>query len=214
MQATVIPQYRIKPGRLGDAREMFAEGTQLVLKHGASDVRFRRFVLGGPIVGVHQALIAFDSMEAFGNYWESINADETFTDFAARLNDPDSPVVALGMIQTTNIADFGSGATGDVALVRRWKVHPGRLDGFLALAEEAAAAGHEQDIRVLVRRITVGDLAGQFITAGFADDMPTLGAYMDRLESDRDLQRIQARAFGPDSPAELLGMAISVGVPI
>ncbi len=215
MTITIIPQHRVVPGKLGAAIELFAEGKHLALKHGASDVHVRRFVVGGQIAGVHQAMISFDSMSAYGDYAASINADPAFQQFVARITAADSPLPGISMLQTSTLARFGSDVFGDVALVRRWQVQPGRMDEFLSLVEEVVRASNEPNLHVAVSRINLGgELSGQVVTAGALNSMASLGAYMDRLEHDAELLRLQAQAFGSDSPARLLGMAISVEVPV
>ncbi|MEZ4521359.1 MAG: hypothetical protein R3A46_06930 [Thermomicrobiales bacterium] len=213
MKVTIIPQYRLKPGGLEAARKLFAEGKDLILKHGASNVRIRRWVIGGDIAGIYQASIDFDSMEAFGDYWSSTAGDPDFGDFLSRLRASDSPLEPIGTLQASHIAHYGAEETGDVALVRLWKVEPGRLEEFLGLVQEVIAASNEPGMSVLVQRITVGgNLSGQIVTIGFVESMSKLGAYMDRLENDAELQRLQAQVFGPGGPAQLEAMAISTGL--
>ena len=215
MSVTAIAQYRPGPGGPEKARELYAEGKSLLLKNGANAVHFRRFVAGGEFAGIQQVMVDYDSMEAWGEASAKLNADADFQDLLGRVNAPGSPLQFIGLLITQEVATFGDATPGPAALVRLWDVQPGRLDEFLSLVEEVMKVSAGAGLGVAVRRLTIaGESSGRLVTAGSMGSMAALGAYMDSLDTNPELQRIQAQALGPDGPAKLLGMAISAAIEV
>lgn len=213
MSVASLQFWKIKPGCMQGAIEHWREGSKHVRNAGARDVRFRRIVFGGEEAGIHYAMSTFDSMTEYGEFVDAITKNEEFT---KRAGGPDAPMVPIGRWVTLEIAHFGAENDGPVSLLRTWKVDYKRMPEFLKLVEEVVDHSDEPSMSVSVRAITIGgEYSGQIITSGSVPDMETLGAYADRLETNPELQKLQAKAFGSnDSPGKLLGMRVAVDVPV
>lgn len=213
MSVASLQFWKVKPGCIQDAIESWRAGSKHVRNAGARDVRFRRIVFGGPEAGIHYAMSTFDSVTAYGEFVDAITRDE---EFARRADRPDAPMTPVGRWLMSEIAHFGAENGGPVSLLRVWRVDHKRMPEFLSLVEEVVDHSNEPSMSVSVSAITVGgEYSGAIVTSGSVPDMATLGAYMDRLETDPELQKLQAKAFGSaDSPGALLGMRVAVDVPV
>jgi hypothetical protein len=177
---------------------------------------WRRFIVGGPFVNAHYLNTEFESMSAWTELMEQLNADPDFQAYLQRGQTLGLTLTGTGIRRS--LAHFGPPlpAPGRLAsVVRTWQVQPGRMDEFLSLAEQVTAASGEPDLSVDVSQLIVGgENTGRVITSGTVGSLAVLGRYMDRVATNQELSRLFARATGPDSPAEMLTVSISVDVPV
>jgi hypothetical protein len=96
-----------------------------------------------------------------------------------------------------------------VVNVTTWRIHPGRLQEFIANASEARRIHERLGGRVRVWQPIVG---GEPSTIGYAiehDDMNAYGAFSDKLVSDSEWQAFLARIMGNADPgAEMVNSGL------
>jgi Trp operon repressor len=220
MAVVQVATWSVEQGRMQDFLTNAATAKKIHERLGAR-VRVLQSFLAGEASGRVAYVIECADIAEWGSWTQKQQTDPEWQAFVAGVlsaPDPGARLVSNSLASDIPGAerDEFSWAPGNVVTTFTWRVKPGRLAELIESANQFRLLANRVGARVRsLQTQYAGPNSGNAVAVIEYDDFAAFGKASQALAADPDFQALAAsRIQSPEAPADLLGSALALQLPV